>query len=308
MRLLIAFCSLFSFVVLKAQDISSVKITILSTQMSDTKGVGEWGFSALVEADSKRILFDAGLKPTTVFDNANEMKISLANIPSLILSHNHLDHTGGVKKLTDAYSDSASFKTIYIGSGFFYRTANPAGLQKSSDSVSLANAGIKIEAVNKFREIVPGIYLTGPTPRIHDEKNYPPGRTINTPKGAVEDNVPEDMSMVIRTSEGLVLLSGCGHAGIINTLDHVRAQFPGKKIVAVIGGFHLLDTPEEKVRWTGERLKDAGIKYFIGAHCTGLNSVYQLRQVLGIKKEDCVVGTVGMTFTSGKGIAGGWMK
>jgi len=292
----------------RSQEVSNIKITILSTMMADTRGVGEWGFSALVEADDQRILFDAGLKPTTVFDNANELKVSLAKIPWLILSHNHLDHAGGVAKLRAAYKDSGSFNKIFTGPGFFYRDVAPGGLRKSTDSITLTATGLTFEPVATFRQIAPGIYLSGATPRVHDEKNYPLGKTLQTPQGTIDDNVPEDMSMVIKTREGLILLSGCGHAGIVNTITHVRNQFPGLKIITVIGGFHLLDTPEEKIAWTATKLSEAGVQYFVGAHCTGLNSVYQIREAMNLPKDRCRVGTVGMTYSNTKGINSGWMK
>lgn len=298
-------CCLFSLATL-SQEVSNLKITILSTMMADREGFGEWGFSALVEADNQRILFDAGMKPNTVYDNAKEMQVSLAKIPWFILSHNHQDHTGGVAKLRAVYKDSSSFSKIFTGPGFFYR--DPAGLTKATDSVSLVGTGTRFETINSFRQIAPGIYLTGAVPRIHDEKNYRTGGTLVTPQGVIDDNVPEDMSMVIKTREGLVVLSGCGHAGIINTVELVRAQFPGIKVYAVIGGFHLFEAPEEKIAWTATKLKEAGIQYFVGAHCTGLNAVYQLREAMGLSKENCLVGTVGMIFTSEKGIIGGLMK
>lgn len=293
---------------INAQQVSKLKVTVLSTMMTDLSGVGEWGFSALVEADSTRILFDAGLKPRTVIMNASELKLSLANIPSLVLSHNHTDHTGGVLALETAYKDSGSFRRIYTGPGFFERDAVPVGLRKETDSVRLVKEGIIFETVPAFRAIAPGIYLTGPTPRRFDEKNYPPGKKLKTSSGEIEDNIPEDMSMIIVVSQGLVVLSGCGHAGVINTVTQAMEHFPGKKVIAVIGGLHLLDTPESKIDWTAAQLKDAGVRYFVGAHCTGLNSVYQLRASMQLPKEQCRVGTVGMTFSPDKGITGGWMK
>lgn len=304
--LLLLLCSP-PFMVL-SQQVSNLKITILSTMMADLKGVGEWGFAALIETDNNRILFDAGLKPNSVVNNAAELNVSLAGIPSLVLSHNHTDHTGGLFTLRNTFKDSGSFTQIYTGPGFFNREAVPVGLKKQTDSLRLSQSGISFQTIESFRSVAPGIYLTGPTPRRYDEKNYPPGKKLKTATGEIEDNVPEDMSMVLDTPQGLVIISGCGHAGIVNTVTQVTDHFPGKKVLAVIGGFHLLDTPEPKVSWTAQELKKTGVQYFIGAHCTGLNALYQLRAAMGLPKEQCVVGTVGMTFTPDTGIKGGWMK
>src|SRR6186997_3475488 len=81
-----------------AQQAKNVKITILSTMLAD-QGVGEWGFSALVEADGHRILFDTGNRPETVLQNARDLKIDLSTVTDVVLSHHHGDHTGGLLEL-----------------------------------------------------------------------------------------------------------------------------------------------------------------------------------------------------------------
>lgn len=291
-----------------AQTTGKVKITLLSTMMADLKGVGEWGFAALVETDSGRILFDAGGRPGLVQQNARELKIDLAGIAPLILSHNHGDHTGGVADLRKQFKESGSFVTTYIGDRFFLRDTIPVGMRKNTDSLNYVQSGGRFVVVSGWKNVAPGVYLTGPVPRKYPEKNYPKGRTLLLSGVKVEDNIPEDMSLVLDTPEGLVLLSGCGHAGVVNTLEYVQQHFPHKKITALIGGFHLLDTDEQQLRWTAARIKDAGVRYFIGAHCTGINALYQIRQQTGLPNTQCVVGTVGMLYTLDRGIVPGWMK
>ncbi len=82
-------------------------------------------------------------------------------------------------------------------------------------------------------------------------------------------------------------------------MDYTLLQFPGRKIVAVIGGMHLLDSPDAQIAWTAGKLKDAGVQYFIGAHCTGINATYQIRQLNGLSKSDCLVGAVGYDLRPG---------
>lgn len=289
------------------QQAAKLKITLLSTMVTDVKGVGEWGFSALVETDSSRILFDVGGRPNTVRDNAAELKVDLSGIRQVVLSHNHDDHTTGLGTIRRQFPDGVTASVLYISTGFFVRTAYNVGMLKA-DSAAYVSSGGRFIEIDRPQKIAPAIYLTGPVPRRYPEKNYPPGRTLNTPGGVVEDNVPEDMSMVIRTSRGLVVLTGCGHSGIVNTLEYVTQQFPGENIVAVLGGMHLLEAKDDQVDWTANKLKTLGIQYFLGAHCTGLNSVYRIRQVTGMTKENCLVGTVGMTFDIDQGIKTGWLK
>jgi metal-dependent hydrolase (beta-lactamase superfamily II) len=163
--------------------VQSLRITVLSTMLAD-RGIGEWGFAALVEADGRRILFDTGARRNTVLTNAKEPR-------------------------------------------------------------------------------APGVWLTGPVPRIHDERNWSGRRTIERDGRWVEDDLPGDMSLVFDTDRGLVVLAGCGHAGLVNTIAHARASIRGAPIHAAIGGFHLLDADDAKLAWTAEQLDAAGLARFV---------------------------------------------
>jgi 7,8-dihydropterin-6-yl-methyl-4-(beta-D-ribofuranosyl)aminobenzene 5'-phosphate synthase len=306
-KLLLLTTSVLLFQVLEAQPVAKIKITILSTMLADLHGVGEWGFSALVEADSARILFDVGGRPTTVRDNAAELKIDLGGIQQVVLSHNHLDHTAGLAALRQRFPDGKTASTVYIASGFFLRDTVPVGM-RVPDSLAFAASGGRFLVVDHFIKIAPGIWLTGPVPRQYLEKNYLRNRVIRTADSVREDNVSEDMSMIVETPKGLVLLTGCGHAGIVNTMAYAQRQFPGQKITAVVGGMHLLDAPDEQVSWTAGKLKEAGVQYFVGAHCTGINATYKIRELTGLSKTTCLVGSVGDTFDLEKGITVGWLR
>ncbi|KAF0190316.1 MAG: beta-lactamase domain-containing protein, partial [bacterium] len=144
--------------------------------------------------------------------------------------------------------------------------------------------------------------ITGSIPRIHPEKNASGLGKMKTPEGILEDNIPEEISLVIDTDDGLVVVSGCGHAGVINTIEHARKSVRTAPILAVIGGFHLFEATDKTLDWTATKLKEFGTKNFIGAHCTGLEAVYRIRQKAGLSRKSCVVGAVGATFSLDKGI------
>ena len=118
----------------------------------------------------------------------------------------------------------------------------------------------------------------------------------------MEDNIPESMSLVINTPRGLVVISGCGHAGIVNTLEHARKTVRRVPIHAALGGFHLLLATDDHLEWTAEKLREAGLRNFLGAHCTGLEAVYRLRTLAGLTRETAVVGAVGASFSLQDGI------
>jgi len=287
--------------------IKDFKITILSTMLSDSH-IGEWGFSAMIEADGKRILFDAGSRENTVVQNAKELNINLDNIDNIYLSHNHKDHTGGLITLKKEYPNS--FKNAHVGEGIFYSRPNSEGDDNYilSNKNTLENLGIKFISHKNPTQLIPGLWTTGQVPRKYDEKNWSGvNKMIDSKGNIVEDIIPEDQSLFFDTENGIVLISGCGHAGLANTLDYVQKIIPGRPIYKIIGGFHLLKLNNDKLEWTAKKMREAGVNYFVGAHCTGLNSTYSIRNFLGLTSESALVGSVGTVITA-KGIFPGYME
>ncbi|MDP2055116.1 MAG: MBL fold metallo-hydrolase, partial [Acidobacteriota bacterium] len=154
-------------------------------------------------------------------------------------------------------------------------------------------------------ELLPGVWLLGPVPRVHPERNWSASgrpQLLQLPGGPVEDNIPEDTAIAVNTRSGLVVISGCGHAGIVNTLEYARRAIADVPIEAAIGGFHLFAATDDVLAWTGERLKALGVRNLLGAHCTGIEAVFRLRQILGLARRTAVVAAVGSSFTLGTGI------
>jgi len=287
--------------------IKDFKITILSTMLSDTH-IGEWGFSAMIEADGQRILFDTGSREKTVIQNAKELKINLDNVDNVFLSHNHKDHTGGLINLK--LNHPTSFSNAHIGEGIFYSRPNSAGndhyiLNKKN---TLEELGINFKIHQNPSQVMPGLWTTGQIPRKYDEKNWSElGKMVDSNGNTVEDTIPEDQSLFFDTDNGIVLISGCGHAGLINTLDYVKKIIPNRPIYKIIGGFHLLNLNEKKLEWTAKKMEEFGVKFFVGAHCTGLNSTYSIRNFMSLSSKNVLVGSVG-TYITNQGIFPGYMQ
>ena len=288
-------------------QIHALKVTLLSTMLvGSVTGVGEWGFSALIEADGHRVLLDTGAHPDNVLQNARDLKIDLSGVKEVILTHNHWDHVGGLMTLRKEMmkSNSSALSVVHVARGIFYSRPAPQG--EDNRMVALkkeyeATGGRFIEH-EAAAEIFPGAWLTGPVPRKYPERNWSVSGKVQTPAGLVEDTIPEDQSLVLNTPEGLVVVTGCGHAGIINILTFAREEFPNEPVEAVIGGLHLFPATDDQLNWTADKMKDFKVANLMGAHCTGIEAVYRIRERLGLPRASAVVGSVGSSFVLGEGI------
>ena len=316
--LALGFCSLLTFSSFGAVpesterlQVKSLKITILSTMLADGDGLGEWGFAALVEADGHRILFDTGAHTDVVLKNAQSLKIDLTAVPDVVLSHSHEDHTGGFPPLRKSVASKTpgGLGRTYVGQGIFAQRADAPNAPLHNRMLAVkseyeATGGVVV-ICEKPTQLFPGVWLTGPVPRKFQERNWSGTGEISTATGRVEDNIPEDMALIIDTADGLVVLTGCGHAGIINIVDYARTFVRPARVHALIGGVHLFNASDETLAWTAEKLRGFGIDHFLGAHCTGIETVYRLRRDLALDRAHAVVGAVGSGFELGRGIAPG---
>lgn len=287
---------------LAARPVQALRITVLSTMLSDD-GIGEWGYAALVEVDGRRILFDTGAKPDTVLRNAERLKIDLSTVDDVILSHNHDDHTGGLLTLRRAVMtrNAAALSRVHIASSFFLPwIRNQPSI--FADRAAFEATGGRFVEHSGPAELAPGVWLTGPVPRHTAERNFSAGLKA---AGAPADDVPEDQALMIETAQGLVILTGCGHAGIINLVDDARAMRLAGPVLAVVGGLHLYEASDATLTWTAAQLKAAGLRYLLAGHCTGIEATMRMRTGAGLTRATAAYGGVGASFTLGKGIAAG---
>lgn len=286
--------------------VSTLRITVLSTMLAD-RGIGEWGYAALVEVDGRTLLFDTGARPETVLRNAEELGVDLSVVTDVIISHSHGDHTGGLLVLRDQFlqRNPAAMGRVHVAEGAFWSRLDAQGREVNSLVLARqqyeSTGGVFVEHAEPV-ELAPGVWLTGPVPRVHPERNWSVTWRVRSPDGMVEDNVPEDASLIINTPEGLVVLTGCGHAGIVNTAEYALRVAGTNSVHAIVGGLHLFAADDEVLAWTGTRLRALGVQHFLGGHCTGIEATYRLRELLGLNRRTAVVSAVGSSFTLGAGI------
>jgi len=265
----------------------SLKITTLIENMPDKeeKLAFEHGFSVLVETKEQKILFDTGQTGAFV-KNAKDLGINLEDIDMVILSHGHYDHTGGVPELLKVLNKKIP---VYIGSEFFapkyklledgsYKyNGNPfakellTGTSPERREVELHD--IK-ENVTKFSD---RIYLFKNFERVNDFEKVNPKFYVKTGQGYEQDLFPDEIVMGALTEDGLVLIVGCSHVGIVNILEHVKKTV-NLPVAAVLGGTHLVEAEEERLAKTAEALKRHGVKTVAVSHCTGEEGMELLKK------------------------------
>ncbi len=220
-------------------QVKTLKVTVLSTMLADS-GFGEWGFAALVEADGHRVLVDTGAHPDTVLRNVQELHLDLSDVKEVVLTHHHWDHVRGLMTLRREVmkKSPSALSVIHEARGIFYSRPEKNG--ESNDMVAMKKeyeaTGGRFAEHDSPSEIFPGAWLSGPVPRKYPERNWRGARKVKTPDGIVEDTIPEDQTLVLDTHRGLVVITGCGHAGIVNILTYAHAAFPNSPVTPFSGG------------------------------------------------------------------------
>jgi 7,8-dihydropterin-6-yl-methyl-4-(beta-D-ribofuranosyl)aminobenzene 5'-phosphate synthase len=289
-----------------APPIDTARVLILSTMLSD-EFTGEWGFAALVEANGKKLLFDTGARPETVLRNAKELGVDLSGITDVVLSHWHDDHTGGLVTLRRELmkQNPAALSRAHVGRGFFWKRREKGEVSTSQVDLRKQYQGLGGSFVEHAEAsmLLPGVWVTGEVPRRTPEQNFPKGIDVQRPDGRwTVDDVPDDLSLVIDSVKGLVVVTGCGHAGIVNTIEVAKARIRDAPVSAVVGGLHLYTADDARLDWTAAELKRLRVSSLIGAHCTGIEAVMHLRQGMGLDRSTAVVGAVGASFDLQTGI------
>jgi 7,8-dihydropterin-6-yl-methyl-4-(beta-D-ribofuranosyl)aminobenzene 5'-phosphate synthase len=254
------------------------RITVLcDNTVSPLAGtLGEHGFAALVEWQGGSLLFDTG-QGDTLLHNALRMNRDLHRVAGVALSHGHYDHTGGLLPLLR----TCGGKEIFAHPALFARryrvkdTGDSIPIGIPYDEAFLRGMGGRFSFDARFREIAPGIYLTGEVPRNSPFEKGDAGLCCDD-SGCTADPLADDQSLVIRTGKGLVLVLGCCHAGLINTIEHARRETGVAEVHAVIGGTHLGLSGQPQLEETIRALKPYGIKKICAGHCTGFAAAARL--------------------------------
>ncbi|NPU85193.1 MAG: MBL fold metallo-hydrolase [Syntrophaceae bacterium] len=262
----------------------SVSITILVDNRTIPGLTAEHGLSLWIETAGRRFLFDTGQGGALV-PNASTLGIDLAGTDTLVLSHGHYDHTGGIPRVLQAAGQVEAYCHPGVASpryGVRSGAARPIHMPRQSVT---SLEGLPVNRVHWVRQPVSlseNVGLTGEIPREHPFEDTG-GPFYLDPEGRFADSIDDDLALWIRTDGGLVVCVGCCHAGLLNTLHYIQRLNGGMRIRAVIGGFHLLNAGRERLDWTVSALLSLDPDRVIPCHCTGEHASAVLLDALGRK-------------------------
>jgi 7,8-dihydropterin-6-yl-methyl-4-(beta-D-ribofuranosyl)aminobenzene 5'-phosphate synthase len=222
---------------------SDLRLTILFNNVPcDARLTTGWGFSCVVHGTEKNILFDTGGNGDVLLSNMEKLQVSPQDLDLVVLSHVHGDHTGGLQSLLS----KNAHVTVYLPSSF---------PQRFKDDIKHKNANVV--SVDEPMEICKGVYSSGEM-----------GHGIR------------EQCLILKTREGLVIITGCAHPGIVNMVKHAKKWFKDE-IYLVIGGFHLMGDNEREVKEIIAELRQIGVKKIAPSHCTGEGPIELFKKAWG---------------------------
>lgn len=213
----------------KAEDL---RLTIVYDNNPYKEGLETgWGFSCLIEGTERTILFDTGMDGSLLLANMGKLGIAPEKVEIVVLSHIHGDHVGGLSRFLERSSRPV---TVYLPMSF-----------PENFKAGVKQRGAKVVEVDKAVEICERVYSTGEL-----------GQTI------------KEQSLVIRTDEGLVVITGCAHPGVVHIVEKAREVF-GKNVYLVMGGFHLGGVSSAALRQIADAIQGVGVQHVAPCHCSG---------------------------------------
>jgi 7,8-dihydropterin-6-yl-methyl-4-(beta-D-ribofuranosyl)aminobenzene 5'-phosphate synthase len=273
-----------------------LRLTTLSENSGMSEGLelnsyggtlGEWGLSILVETEGLKVLLDTG-KGLSAVHNAHVLGVDLTAIDKIVLSHSHQDHTGGLREMlmqmkkeeieiiahphvwADRYNRREGKRDKFMGIPYVRQ--------------ELENYGARFTLTRKPVQLAPQVTTSGEIPMVTDFEKVAEGsaRWYRNDHGeAVPDLLLDAQALFITLPQGLVIVTGCAHRGIINTIAHAQRLTGEQRVYGVFGGSHLVSSSGDRIEKTLRALQELEVQKIGLCHCTSLPAMAALSQALG---------------------------
>lgn len=271
----------------------AIVVTVLIENSAHARGLmAEHGLAYHVQAGARSVLFDTGQTDLLIL-NARVLGVDLSRLDAVAFSHGHYDHTGGLRAVWELAPDAVLCAHPAARGPHFAR--NPDGSTRAigadPETVEAMQAsGRRRQDTAGVTELMDGLFLTGRIPRTTTFEDVG-GPFVQDAAGHCPDPLLDDQALFFDTREGVVVLLGCAHAGVVNTLRHIRQITGGRPLDTVLGGMHLLSAGAERMAGTVEALRDAGVRRLGPAHCTGAAATARLWHEFPEACTACAVGS-----------------
>jgi len=233
----------------------------------------EWGLSMLIDWNDHRLVFDTGMTDVAL-TNAVRHKIDFDTIDTVVLSHGHLDHTGGLGGFLNKCG-----KLNVFGHPDLFRKKYSARHSPEDEDISipltldeLEKAGATVSLSREPVEIAPGIITSGEVPMETDFENPDKSLLVQSEDERKTDYMEDDLSIALKTPEGLFIILGCAHRGPVNITRHFMNITGESRVYCIVGGFHLSRATEDRLDRTIDFFREINVKKVAPCHCTGFSA------------------------------------
>ena len=256
------------------------KIKILAENYAYKTQFAEWGFSVFIDFNGTQLLFDTGQSGDCVLKNAKTLNTSLENIDAIILSHGHYDHTGGLNKILKAIGN----KKIFAHKEIFTKRSTLENGKKTNSNPFLKYKNFFLSNnypfvfCDEIVQIKKDLYLIGNVPITNSIEKISDHFIISIDNIKAPDTFNDELHLVLDLPQGLLIITGCAHRGLINIATHIKNTL-NKNIFGIMGGTHLYEANHDQLNCVVNFIKKENIQFFSPSHCTGMENIFTLKNI-----------------------------